>query len=310
MGTLSDVSAAESGATGVTERVVVFGSHSGLVGVLTLPDAADGRGASPRRAVVMANIGLMHRVGPYRLYVELARAVAALGWCALRFDLSGLGDSVPRTGAQTSGEQAQADVVEALDWLERAHGIREAVIVGLCSGVDSAHPVAVADPRVAGAVFVDGYTYPTAGFYVRRYTLRYLQLERWRRFGRRLTRKLATARPRRAVVDPNGASDGEAPVGVFQRDLPSRERFRDDIARVAARGARVLFIFTGTYDGGFNSPRQMSEILGPTVPLSGIEATVFRGADHLFSSARHRALFIDRVCRWLTSLPPSSQRDQ
>ncbi len=287
---------------GVTERAVVFGSHRGLVGVLTHPadgpaDGADG--AAPRRAVVMANIGVMHHVGPFRLYVELARAAAALGWHALRFDLSGLGDSASRSGAQTSSEQAQADVVEALDWLEAAHGVREVVLVGLCSGVDSTHPVAVADPRVVGAVFVDGYTYPTLGFHLRRHTLRYLQLGRWRRFaGRRLRRLRAGAAAGAAPWQP------DAPRGVFQREYPTRGRFRDDVARVAARGARLLFVFTGTYDGVFNGARQMGEILGPAVPRRAVEVALFPGADHLFTAAGHRAAFFERTRRWLSEFPP------
>ncbi len=285
---------------GVTERAVVFGSHRGLVGVLTHPadGPADGAGgAAPRRAVVMANIGVMHHVGPFRLYVELARAAAALGWHALRFDLSGLGDSASRSGAQTSSEQAQADVVEALDWLEAAHGVREVVLVGLCSGVDSTHPVAVADPRVVGAVFVDGYTYPTLGFHLRRHTLRYLQLGRWRRFAARRLRRLRAG-------GGAGPWQPDAPQGVFQREYPARGRFRDDVARVAARGARLLFVFTGTFDGGFNGARQMREILGPAVPRRAVEVALFPGADHLFTAARHRAAFFERTRRWLAEFPP------
>lgn len=279
----------------VQERAILFGSHRGLAGVVTHPDA----GAPPaRRAVVMGNVGVGHHVGPFRVYVDLARAVAALGWHALRFDLSGLGDSAPRTGAGTSSQQAQADVVEALDWLEQTLGIREVVLVGICSGVDSMHPVAVADPRVVGAVFVDGYTYPTLGYHVRRHTLRYLQAERWRRYLHRRAERLRDPAP--------AAPPAEAPQGVFQREYPTRTQFRRDVARVAARGARVLFVFTGTYDAIFNSERQMREILGTAAPRAAIDVARFRRADHLFSAAAQREALFARVRGWLAGFPAPS----
>lgn len=289
------------------ERAIVFGPDRGLVGVVTHPTAGatDAAGRAPRRAVVMANIGVMHHVGPFRLYVELARGAAALGWHALRFDLSGLGDSAPRSGARTSAAQAQADVLAALDWLEQTLGVREVVLVGLCSGVDSTHPVAVADPRVVGAVFVDGYTYPTWGYHLRRHTLRYLQLERWRRAVRRRMRRLRAGAPNGSA--PRAPEDA-APQGAFQREYPTRARFRDDVAHVAARGARLLFVFTGTFDGHFNAERQMHEILGRRYPRAAVDVALFRGADHLFTGARQRARFFERVQRWLAEFPASARQ--
>ena len=283
-------------AAGITERAVLFGSHRGLVGVVTHPARASGGEAfAPRRALVMANIGLSHHVGPFRLYVELARAVAALGWYALRFDLSGLGDSLSRSGAQTSGDQATDDVREALDWLEAQLGVREVVLVGLCSGVDSMHPVAVADARVVGAVFVDGYTYPTLGYHVRRHTVRYLQIERWRRFARRHARPAGA--PARTSAD--------APPAVFQREYPTRARFRADIGTVAARGARVLFVFTGTFDACVNSDGQMRAVLGRVAPTSLVAVRMFPRADHLFSGVEHRAAFFACIAEWIGGFPAS-----
>ncbi|HEY0777632.1 MAG TPA: hypothetical protein VGD56_06670 [Gemmatirosa sp.] len=283
------------------ERAVVFGAHRGLVGVVTYPTPVKATDASapPRRAVVMANIGLSHHVGPFRLYVDLARAVAAMGWYALRFDLSGLGDSLPRSGAKESGEQAMADVREALDWLEAQLGVREVVLVGLCSGVDSMHPVAVADARVIGAVFVDGYTYPTLGYHLRRHTLRYLQPERWRRFIARRMRRRATP----AIASMPAGEDPQQ--AVFQREYPTRAQFRAEVAATVARGARLLFVFTGTFDASFNSERQMAEVLGRAVPRGTVDARVFPRADHLFSAVSHRAAFFECVRKWLAGFPPA-----
>ena len=46
--------------------------------------------------IVIFNAGAVHRVGPNRMTVTLARRLAAMGLPSLRFDLEGLGDSVLR----------------------------------------------------------------------------------------------------------------------------------------------------------------------------------------------------------------------
>lgn len=273
----------------MTERAVVFGPNQALVGIVATPDH-DAAGRT--RAVVMANIGLHHRVGPYRLYVDLARRLAARGLVALRFDLSGLGDSAPRQDTLSDAERGASDLREAMDWLETRMGVKEFLIVALCSGVDSAHLAAVRDDRVTGAVFIDGYTYSTVRSRLRHHTLRYLQLERWLRYGRR---RLA-----RSPAGGNG-SVAETPA-VFAREYPSRARFREDVARMVGRGARLLFIWTGTYST-YNARTQLFEILGGGVPRQGIEVERMSGADHVFTSRRHRHALLDRIERWAAREP-------
>src|ERR1700737_827583 len=100
----------------VIERVHMFGSHRGLIGVLTEPLSTNKRPDAP--AVVFSNVGLNHRVGPGRVYVELARKLAGAGFVALRFDLSGFGDSERRRTDGGDLDRAALDTREALDFLE------------------------------------------------------------------------------------------------------------------------------------------------------------------------------------------------
>lgn len=79
-----------------------FGRASHLVGVVGLPDT--------RRAaigVIVLNAGLVHRVGPFRLHVELTRRINATGYATLRFDLSTLGDSAAAPGSLTRTQQVE-----------------------------------------------------------------------------------------------------------------------------------------------------------------------------------------------------------
>src|SRR5262249_32019788 len=67
-----------------------------LFGVLTGPA---GGGDPTRPLILFLNAGAVHRVGPNRMYVTLARAFAERGLTSARIDLGGLGDSAPAAGA-------------------------------------------------------------------------------------------------------------------------------------------------------------------------------------------------------------------
>ena len=74
------------------ETVVQIGKANRMLGVLSAPD---GESAPNAPVVLMFNAGFLHHVGPFRLWVEVARELAARNIPSLRFDLNGLGDSAP-----------------------------------------------------------------------------------------------------------------------------------------------------------------------------------------------------------------------
>jgi pimeloyl-ACP methyl ester carboxylesterase len=276
------------------ERAIVFGQHRGLMGIVAEPSAVERQPV----AVLLWNVGTHHRVGPFRLNVELARRLAVEGYPVLRFDLSGLGDSEPRPGAAMADhERHMLDVREAMDWMEANAGVNRFVLVGLCSGVDSAHPLARDDARVAGAVFIDGYLYPTRGFWFRRYHRGLI-----RRWLRAVAVRLAERRIRQS------RELGRDERNVFDRHLPTLEEFRADVARMTDRGARVLFVNTGNVVGVFNDAEQMYETLGTGARRDLIRSELFPEADHLFTATRLRAELGDLISDWLRSGWPASTR--
>lgn len=120
----------------VQETLCRFGAERHLFGVLSEP-------ASPqtgRPAVIMLNAGSIHRVGPSRLYVRLARELAQDGITSLRLDHEGIGDSVlrkPGVENEPYAESAYDDLAAALALLKE-HGYRRFVVMGLCSGAHTA----------------------------------------------------------------------------------------------------------------------------------------------------------------------------
>ncbi len=78
------------------ETICNFGPKNSLFGILTTPDENVRVAGAP--IALILNAGIVHRIGPFRLHVDIARRLASKGYSTLRLDLSGLGDSAPRTG--------------------------------------------------------------------------------------------------------------------------------------------------------------------------------------------------------------------
>src|SRR5262245_2725973 len=111
-----------------------------MVGLLSEPDPGVGHPARP--AVILLNAGIVHRIGPARNMVEIARLLAQAGFLAMRFDLSGIGDSDTRRDGLSMEEHAVIDVGQAMDYLHRTKAVSRFVLMGLCSGADNGFRVA------------------------------------------------------------------------------------------------------------------------------------------------------------------------
>jgi pimeloyl-ACP methyl ester carboxylesterase len=135
------------------EEALTFGSKAPLRGVLTHPDA--GAGAAGRPAVVFLNSGLVHHVGPHRLYVQAARDLARRGHLVLRMDFSGVGDSEKRKDNLRFEKAAVEDARAALDHLAQRHGAQRFALAGLCSGAEISFKTALEDRRVVGALMIN-----------------------------------------------------------------------------------------------------------------------------------------------------------
>ena len=135
------------------EEAVLLGKTRSLVGILTDPLGAERGNNLP--AIILLNAGIIHRVGPNRLYVKMARNLAALGFVVLRFDFSGIGDSPVRDDHLPFEKSAISETQEAMNCLHAARGIERFVLIGICSGAMISFKTACCDPRVVGAVLIN-----------------------------------------------------------------------------------------------------------------------------------------------------------
>jgi dienelactone hydrolase len=279
----------------LTERAVSFGAQGRLTGVLTEPDASvrtDAHGP----VLLLWNVGLNHHVGPYRFNVDLARHAAKSGLASLRFDLSGRGDSDVRRDPLGEMERALDDLREAMTLLTRRSGQERVIPVGFCSGVDTAHRLALIDERVSGVCFIEGYAYRTNGFYAR-YPLRLLQPARWRRALARNIPDPLRHLPlvRRLGRIPLSAAEDDL---VYVRDYPLPSQVRDDYATMAAQGKRLFFVYVGN-DSSYNHARQLMEFAGTPELEKHAEIEYYPHADHTFYLPDDRRRLVHRIGTWI-----------
>ena len=156
------------------ESCCQFGEHRQLTGVVTEPvDSA------PRAAVVLISAGLTPKVGPFRLYAELARRLASEGMLVLRFDLGGIGDSGQGYADHPLKKRTEMEIRAALDHLSERRGLDGFILGGLCSGAEDSFRYAELDPRVTGLVLMDPFGYKTLGWRSRDLLIRLARRSLW-----------------------------------------------------------------------------------------------------------------------------------
>ena len=272
------------------EQVCHFGPQGGLFGILTSPEESNAVQDAP--IVLILNAGIVHRVGPFRLHVDLARQLAEAGFATLRLDLSGVGDSAQRTGKIDTKTRAQLDVKDAMDYLQKETGVDRFVIIGLCSGAFHAHQVSVKDARIVGAVFMDGIVFRTLGFFVRHQVGRLFTLRFWRNaFKRRLANSNS--------MDSEDAGKTLAEGEFFGEDL-NKDEVVGELETLMGRGVRMLFLYTDGYDN-ICGRSQFKEMYGLRPDEGQLQVEYYPKSEHTFRLIENRATACGRVQAWMTS---------
>jgi pimeloyl-ACP methyl ester carboxylesterase len=270
------------------ETICNFGADSGLFGILTSPDKDIEVSGAP--TMIILNAGIVHRVGPFRIHVDVARMMASHGYSTLRIDLAGLGDSAPRTGKFDTDERALLDVREAMDFLKSDHGVDSFVLVGLCSGAYEAHRISVKDRRVVGAAFLDGIVFPTFGFWLRNQK-RFFKP----RFWRNAMKRRLLARGKTDERDGQSLAESEFFGGDLCQETTARE-----IRGMLDREMQLLFLYTDGYDDVIGV-EQFQEMYGLQPGAEELQVEYYSKAEHTFRLIENRKIACERIVDWFKS---------
>lgn len=282
------------------EEALLFGQARSLVGILT--DPAEGVREPSLPAVILLNAGIVHRVGPQRLYVKIARRLAAMGFVVLRFDFSGVGESKPRHDHLPFERSAVSEAQDAMNHLAAERGVDRFILAGLCSGADFSLKTACCDPRVVGAVLLNAQgDQLDTGDELRNYFL-------LRRKARNLWKK-ALFNPRmwgRAVA---GEIDYGDIVRVFVFSLTSKftrkakivsgtSQHATNLRTTIGRGVRLLLVFSEGDTGLDHLQEVFGDELRQLCSTGEMGFHVIPDSDHLFTLLGTQERLLGIVREW------------
>ena len=281
----------------MSEECVQFGT-AGSIGIVTTPE--DVARAALHPAVILLNAGLVHRVGPNRLYVKCARRLAELGYVVLRFDFSGCGDTPARSDHRPLEESVIDEAQEAMDLLQQRWNVSRFVLGGLCSGAVHALRTADIDPRVGGLLLLNPRSSSTESA---SYAMGKAALQKYSKLAR-----TSPARFLQTVRRKIGVSEVARVMHTMLCDIGLRRRTEhldsdtDSEAavcsRLIARGKSLLFVFS-EHEPGRESYRTLlkADILRQAGSLLTME--VIEDADHTLTLLEHQRQLLERVAVWL-----------
>lgn len=305
---------------------VRFQNRDGLAlfGILHLPEADRRR----PEAVLLLSPGVKMRVAPGRLYNKLARRFVDVGFPVFRFDFSGLGDSegsideraLARVYNSIQNGRYVSDTVDAMDWLQREHGLARFVACGLCGGALTGLLTAESDHRITALLGIgipasfeglegDYDQYLTRGqlrSLSRGYLVKLLQPKALLRFltfrssygvvWRSFRETLLPAR-RKGVV-PRPANPRSAVGNVNPRFAPA-------FLSMLRRKRPILLIFGGADRWRWEFEEKFEDLnreaLGPHG--AGYETHVVDNANHVLSDPEWLETALRLSEEWLTRLP-------
>lgn len=293
------------------DRAVVFGEYQNLVGVVR-----EGASQKTRTAVIILTPGMLHSAGPFRLHHDIAKTLGESEILSLRFDLSGIGESLGVGSDKDSLDRAASEIAEAIDFLTLEYGVESVLLFGLCSGADDAIHAALNDERIVGVFAMDGCGYRTSKYYwhlvADKYLPKLLNPSKWRRH---LAASFGVARSTPASLQ----------LGEDIREFPNRSDAEEQILALTKRSVGLHFHYTGGVSEYYNYQNQFTDMFPRIAEL--VEENAQRGSegcegtssvpswsfnadsDHVAFLADHRRDLVDVVCRklheFIASLPSS-----
>jgi len=295
------------------EKAVLFGKFNTLIGVVAEPGFPT---QVDRPAVILSNAGLIHRIGPNRIYVKLARSLAANGHIVLRFDLSGVGDSLPRPDHMPIEQFTIDDTLQAMEFLAETYGSQRFILMGHCAGAYHSFRTAAQDQRVTGVVMmnpdggeVDWVEYDRnrklARYYENYYSKKtLLDLNRWKRF---FSRQVSYRNVIRNIVRNvlwNRISTLIFRIKLrFRRPPPSvadEQLFTMEsiLRKLLELDKQVLLIYSENATSLERIRTSTGKELKQLNAAGKLDLAVIPGADHVFSTLASQACLLQVIEQW------------
>lgn len=280
-------------AEAIIERAVLVGQPGSMVGIFARPTIDCDRN---RPAIIILNTGIVHRIGHHRMYVPMSRMLAESGHMVLRFDFSGIGDSEHRVDDLSPGEAFRIEIADAIDWLEKMHGARRVILLGLCSGADYAVLYGYTDPRVVGLVLMDPAIPATQRYYLQYLWQRAPVIRSWVNILLGRSRIIHMWAGRLSSILGRGPAPSVLNLAIPQMRAHIEEVYRNSVGR----GIHILAVFTGGLGTTRQTYREQMIDGFPDVPFGDqLQLEFFHQTDHIFTSESARLRLNQLLMQWL-----------
>ena len=277
----------------MNEVALQLGPDRNLVAMLTPAE-----GSARPVGVLVLNAGVIHRIGPHRTSVKIARSLAAQGWPSVRFDISGIGDSrAPRDAAEFR-VQAVADIRAVMDHLEQELGIGSFALFGICAGAVNAHASALADPRVVGAFMIDGYIFSNWKCRLH-WLIALLRAYGLRTFATKALRNVWRRLAERSARTPDDIDSPPTPD-----DHPTREQYARQLQALADRGVQMTLMNTGSFLDKHAYARQWHDLYRGRPFMAHIECLFDSRIDHTMTTLESQRRLLEQVGAWMRRIAP------
>lgn len=278
------------------EKAVLLGSDRSLVGVVTSPDTPD-RDAP---AILLLNAGIVHRVGPVRLHVKLARALAQKGHYVVRFDGSSIGDSPPASGTMSHEQRFVQEAIEVMNDLEYEHRVKSFVLMGVCSGAVTSFKAATQDSRIVAAVLMNPQGFDAGSAWnahvksrkwMREYLRKLFSLKSW---GRALSGKSRYGRFLGLLLFRM-----KSRIKSDEKVTSVADNLANEAATLVNRGVRLFFVMTTDDESNDYINLIMGASSGSLRRNPLVSEHTISGSDHTFTCLRHQEELIQNISDWL-----------
>ena len=279
---------------------MLLGPARSNVGVFT-PATGEGAARSDL-AVLCLNAGLLHHVGPHRMHVLLARALAARGIHCLRLDQSGIGDSAVRGDDTPAEEVPVREIEEAISELE-SRGCRRFILFGICSGAVTAAKAALDHSKIVGVVMVNIGDDPNAEVNPQ-YAAQFYLKSSARNV--RAWRNLVTGRARVLKLVKTLAAAAMQMLRVKYRAGATLEQgLGQAIRKFEEQDTSVLVVASDRYAQFFELHRKTLDKLANDY----FKILTYPDTDHLFATLAAQRQLIEQVCLWSEAVVNRGARD-
>jgi len=272
----------------MSEKIIQFGPENNMIGIVSEPENIE----LNRPAIMILNSGLIHKVGPYCMGVTLARKLAEQGFLVFRFDLPNIGDSTNYKTRLSYKERTVNEISSAMDIITKRYKSERFVSIGLCTGAMNSHIIAASDPRIAGAVLLDAYAYPTLQFLIKRYSSKIHKIFRpetiFRLFKYIFKNKNSHADTEELIQEE---------VGYWEQ--PPKDEIKNDLEQMMSRNIDLLYIYSGGVHYVYNYEDQLRDSFKKVNFNNHLDVYLLNEMDHTYTLQKDRNQMLSLLILWV-----------